>query len=425
MFIDYVKIIAKSGNGGNGAVTFRREKYVAAGGPDGGDGGRGGSVYFTVDPDMNTLLDFRFKRKFHAEDGKNGEGSHRFGKSGEDLYIKVPAGTIVKDAETGKVVVDLSEKGQTELILPGGRGGKGNSHFATSTRQAPRFARDGEKGIEKEFILELKLLADVGLLGFPNVGKSTFISKVTSAKPKIADYHFTTLVPNLGVVKGEYGDSFVIADIPGIIEGASEGTGLGIQFLRHIERTRLLLHFLDVSGSEGRNPVEDFNVINEELKKYSEKLSARKQVIVANKIDVMLDDSLYQEVEKMAKEKHIEIFKISAATGEGIKELMQVISKLLKELPKEETIEASEERVVYTLKEDKEEFDVEIIDGEYVVSGPAVERLMGRVNIQDNESMHYFQKQLSQLGIEAKLKAMGIKEGDSVKILEWEFEWYN
>ena len=361
MFIDYVKITAKSGNGGNGAITFRREKYVAAGGPDGGDGGRGGSVYFIVDPDMNTLLDFRFKRKFHAEDGKNGEGSHRFGKSGEDLYIKVPAGTIVKDAETGKVVVDLSEKGQTELILPGGRGGKGNSHFATSTRQAPRFARDGEKGIEKEFILELKLLADVGLLGFPNVGKSTFISKVTSAKPKIADYHFTTLVPNLGVVKGEFGDSFVIADIPGIIEGASEGTGLGLQFLRHIERTRLLLHFLDVSGSEGRNPVEDFEVINTELKKYSEKLSTRKQVIVANKIDVMQDDSLYQEVEKLAKDRGIEIFKISAATGEGIKELMISISKLLKELPKEETIEASDERVVYTLKDDKEEFEVEVV----------------------------------------------------------------
>ena len=425
MFIDYVKIIAKSGNGGNGAVTFRREKYVAAGGPDGGDGGRGGSIYFTVDPDMNTLLDFRFKRKFNAEDGKNGEGGHRFGKSGEDLYIKVPIGTIVKDAETGKVVTDLSEKGQTELILPGGRGGKGNSHFATSTRQAPRFARDGEKGIEKEFVLELKLLADVGLLGFPNVGKSTFISKVTSAKPKIADYHFTTLVPNLGVVKGEFGDSFVIADIPGIIEGASEGTGLGLQFLRHIERTRLLLHFLDVSGSEGRNPVEDFEIINTELKKYSEKLSTRKQVIVANKIDVMQDESLYQEVEKMAKDKGIEIFKISAATGEGIKELMGVISKLLKELPKEEIIEAIDERVVYTLKDDKEEFEVEIIEGEYVVSGPAVERLMGRVNIQDNESMHYFQKQLNQLGIEAKLKAMGIKEGDSVKMLEWEFEWYN
>lgn len=425
MFIDYVKITAKSGNGGNGAITFRREKYVAAGGPDGGDGGRGGSVYFTVDPDMNTLLDFRFKRKFHAEDGKNGEGSHRFGKSGEDLYIKVPAGTIVKDAETGKVVVDLSENGQTELILPGGRGGKGNSHFATSTRQAPRFARDGEKGIEKEFILELKLLADVGLLGFPNVGKSTFISKVTSAKPKIADYHFTTLVPNLGVVKGEYGDSFVIADIPGIIEGASEGTGLGLQFLRHVERTRLLLHFLDVSGSEGRNPVEDFNVINEELKKYSEKLDTRKQVIVANKTDIMQDDSLYKQVEEMAKEKGIEIFKISAVTGEGIKELMIEISKLLKELPKEEIIETTDERVIYTLKEDKEEFEIEIVNGEYIVSGPAVERLMGRINIQDNESMHYFQKQLQQLGIEAKLKEKGIKEGDSVKMLEWEFEWYN
>ena len=425
MFTDYAKIIIKSGNGGDGAVTFRREKYVAAGGPDGGDGGRGGSVYFRVDPNANTLIDFRFTKKFKAQDGENGSGGHKYGKSGEDLYIDVPAGTIIKDAETGKVVTDLSEKGQTELILPGGRGGKGNSHFATSTRQAPRFARDGEKGIEKEFILELKLLADVGLLGFPNVGKSTFISKVTSAKPKIADYHFTTLVPNLGVVKGEFGDSFVIADIPGIIEGASEGTGLGLQFLRHIERTRLLLHFLDVSGSEGRNPVEDFNIINEELKKYSEKLSTRKQVIVANKIDVMQESSLYSEVEKMAKEKGIDIFKISAATGEGIKELMIEISKLLKELPKEEPIEAFEERVVYTLKEDKEEFEVEIIDGEYVVSGPAVERLMGRVNIQDNESMHYFQKQLQSLGIEAKLKEKGIKEGDSVKILEWEFEWYN
>ncbi len=425
MFIDYVKIIAKSGNGGNGAVTFRREKYVAAGGPDGGDGGRGGSIYFTVDPDMNTLLDFRFKRKFHAEDGKNGEGSHRFGKSGEDLYIKVPIGTIVKEADSGKVVTDLSNPGQTELILPGGRGGKGNSHFATSTRQAPRFARDGEKGIEKEFILELKLLADVGLLGFPNVGKSTFISKVTSAKPKIADYHFTTLVPNLGVVKGEFGDSFVIADIPGIIEGASEGTGLGLQFLRHIERTRLLLHFLDISGSEGRNPVEDFEIINRELKKYSEKLSTRKQVIVANKIDVMQDDTLYKEVEKMAKGKGIEIFKISAATGEGVKKLIQVISKLLKELPKEEPIEATDERVVYNLQDDKEEFEVEVINGEYIVSGPAIDRLMGRVNIQDNESMHYFQKQLTQLGIEAKLKEKGIKEGDTVKMLEWEFEWYN
>ena len=425
MFIDYVKITARSGNGGDGAVTFRREKYVAAGGPDGGDGGRGGSIYFTVDPDMNTLLDFRFKRKFKAEDGKNGEGSHRFGKSGEDLYIKVPVGTVIKEAETGKVVTDLSEIGQTELVLPGGRVGKGNSHFATATRQAPRFARDGEKGIEKEFILELKLLADVGLLGYPNVGKSTFISKVTSATPKIADYHFTTIIPNLGVVKGEYGDSFVIADIPGIIEGASQGVGLGIQFLRHIERTKLLLHFLDVSGSEGRNPVDDFNKINKELEKYSKKLASKKQVIVANKSDIMQDVSLYKQVEELAKEKNLELFKISAVTGEGIKELMQRISILLKELPKEEIIEPIDERVVYTLKDDNDEFIIDVVNGEYIVSGPAVQRLMGRVNIQDNESMHYFQKQLVELGIEAKLKEKGIKEGDTVKILEWEFEWYN
>ena len=253
MFTDYVRIIAKAGNGGDGAVSFRREKYVAAGGPDGGDGGKGGNVYMEVDPDRNTLIDFRYQKKFKAENGKNGEGANKYGKSGNDLIIKVPLGTIVKDAETGKVLADLSELGQKELILSGGKGGKGNSHFATSTRQAPRFSQEGEKGEEKELILELKLLADVGLLGFPNVGKSTLLSVVTDATPKIADYHFTTLEPNLGVVKGEYGDSFVIADIPGIIEGASQGVGLGTQFLRHIERTRLLLHVVDVSGTEGRN----------------------------------------------------------------------------------------------------------------------------------------------------------------------------
>lgn len=424
MFTDYAKITIKSGDGGNGAMTFRREKYVAAGGPDGGDGGRGGSIFFTVDPDVNTLIDFRFKKNFKAQNGQNGSGNHCYGKSGEDLYIKVPLGTIVKDAETGRAIVDLSKKGQTELVLPGGRGGKGNSHFATSTRQAPRFAQDGEKGIEKEIILELKLLADVGLIGYPNVGKSTFLSKVTSAKPKIADYHFTTIIPNLGVVKTEFGDSFVIADIPGIIEGASEGVGLGIQFLRHIERTRLLLHFIDVSGSEGRKPVEDFYTINEELKKYSEKLSTRKQIIVANKIDSAQDETLYKSLEEVAKKEKMGIFKISAATGEGIKELMLYISKVLKELPKEELIEI-EDRVVYTLKDDKDMFDVEVIDGEYIVTGPAVERLMGRVNIGDNESMHYFQKSLRELGIEEELKKKGVKEGDTVKILEWEFEWYN
>ena len=423
MFTDYAKITVKSGDGGNGAMTFRREKYVAAGGPDGGDGGRGGSVYFTVDPDTNTLIDFRFKKIFKAQNGQNGSGNNCYGKSGEDLYIKVPLGTVIKDAETQKVVADLSTIGQTELVLSGGRGGKGNSHFATSTRQAPRFSQDGEKGIEKELILELKLLADVGLLGYPNVGKSTFLSRVTSAKPKIADYHFTTIVPNLGVVKTEYGDSFVIADIPGIIKGASQGVGLGIQFLRDIERTRLLLHFIDVSGSEGRNPKEDFYTINEELKEYSEKLSKRKQIIVANKIDSMQNTEKYEELKEVAKKENMEIFKISAATGEGISELMNYISKILKELPKEDLIEI-EDRVVYTLKEDKNQFEVVKDNDEYIVIGPAVERLMGRINIGDNESMHYFHKSLKELGIESELKKKGVKEGDTVKILEWEFEWY-
>lgn len=410
MFTDYAKIKVKSGNGGNGAVTFRREKYVAAGGPDGGDGGKGGDVYFVVDKDLNTLLDFRFKKNFKAEDGKNGEGSHRYGKSGEDLYIKVPRGTIVKDAETEKVLADLSEENQKELLFEGGRGGKGNAHFATSTRQAPRFAQDGEKGIEKELILELKLLADVGLLGYPSVGKSTFLSKVTSAKPKIADYHFTTLVPNLGVVKGEFGDSFVIADIPGIIEGASEGVGLGLQFLRHIERTRLLLHIIDVSGMEGRDPEEDFYKINEELRKYSEKLSKRKQIIVANKIDVMQDNSLYEKLEKVAKKNNLEIYRISAATGEGLKDLLARVSVLLKELPKENLIEIEKEHKVYTLKEDKNEFDIKIDNGEFIVTGPAVERLMGRINIGDNESYHYFEKMLRELGIEDELIKLGVKD---------------
>ena len=391
MFTDYVKIIAKAGNGGNGAISFRREKYVAAGGPDGGDGGKGGDIYFEVDPDSNTLIDFRYNKKFKAENGKNGEGAHKFGKSGEDLYIKVPIGTIVRDAKTNRVLADLSHEGQKELILAGGRGGKGNSHFATSTRQAPRFAQDGEKGEEKELILELKLLADVGLIGFPNVGKSTFLSMTTSATPKIADYHFTTLEPNLGVVKTEYGDSFVIADIPGIIEGASEGTGLGLQFLRHIERTRLLLHVIDVSGSEGRNPVQDFNTISEELKKYSEKLSERTQIIVANKVDILQDENLYKELEKTAKEHNMEIFKISAATGDGIPELLKHVSEILKTLPKEDLIETENEKV-YTLDNKDDEYTIEKEDGKFVIKGEAVERIMRRVNIEDNESLYYLQK---------------------------------
>ena len=421
MFTDYTKIIIKAGDGGNGAATFRREKYVAAGGPDGGDGGNGGNVYFQVDKDKNTLIDFRYNRKFKAKNGENGSGSHCNGKYGEDLYIKVPIGTVVKDAKTGQVIADLSKPNQKELILKGGRGGRGNSHFATSTRQAPRFSEDGEKGEEKEIILELKLLADVGLLGFPNVGKSTFLSIVTDAKPKIANYHFTTIIPNLGVVKTKNGDGFVIADIPGIIEGASEGVGLGIQFLRHVERTRLLLHFLDVSGEEGRNPVDDFYAINKELKKYSEKLAKRKQIIVANKMDVVNEDILKQ-VEELAKKENFELYKISGATKQGVDELIDYVEKTLQTLPKEDLIEY-EDRKVYTL-EDEEKWTIKKEDGVFIVSGKAIQRLMGRVNIEDNESIYYLQKSLKNMGIDAKLKEMGVCEGDTVLLDDWELEWY-
>lgn len=421
MFTDYVKIYAKAGDGGNGAISFRREKYVAAGGPDGGDGGKGGDVYFEVDPNSNTLIDFRYKKKFKAQNGNNGEGSNKYGKGGEDLTIKVPIGTVIKDATTNEVLADLSQEGQRELVLKGGRGGKGNTHFATSTRQAPRFSQDGENGEEKELILELKLLADVGLIGFPNVGKSTFLGRTTSATPKIADYHFTTLEPNLGVVKTDYGESFVIADIPGIIEGASEGVGLGLQFLRHIERTRLLLHIIDISGSEGRNPVDDFNKINAELQKYSKKLSKRKQIIVANKIDSIQDESLYNELEKMAKENNIEIFKISAVTGEGVSELIKHVAELLKTLPKDDWVEY-ETRKVYKM-EDKDGYTIRKEGKMFVIEGEPVERIMRRVNIADNESLYYFQKNLDALGVNERLKKMGIQEGDIVKIADYELEW--
>ena len=422
MFTDYAKIYVSAGKGGDGAVAFRREKYVAAGGPDGGDGGKGGDVYFEVNPDSNTLIDFRYKKKFKAENGNNGEGGHKYGKSGEDLYIKVPLGTIVKKSDTGEVLADLSEENKKVLVLKGGRGGKGNSHFATATRQAPRFAQKGEAGEEGELILELKLLADVGLIGYPSVGKSTILSVVTSATPKIAEYHFTTLEPNLGVVKSEYGDSFVIADIPGLIEGASEGVGLGIQFLRHIERTRLLLHVVDVAGTEGRNPVEDFYTINKELEKYSKKLATRKQIIVANKIDSMQDESLYNELENVAKENNMEIFKVSAATGQGMKELMIEVSKILKTLPKEDLVEEKEAKKVYKLEEEQP-FTIVKEDDMYVVDGPAIRELMRKVNMEDNESLYYFQKNLDILGVNSALKKAGVKDGDTVKVYDYILEW--
>jgi len=424
MYTDYTKIFVKSGNGGNGAISFRREKYVAAGGPDGGDGGKGGDVYFITDKDSNTLINFRYNKKFKAENGQNGSGARCNGKQGQDLYIKVPIGTVVKDAETGEIVADLSETDSKELVLPGGRGGKGNTHFATSTRQAPRFAQSGEKGIEKELILELKSLADVGLVGFPNAGKSTFLSVVTDAKPKIADYPFTTLNPNLGVVKTEDGNSFVIADIPGLIEGASDGVGLGIQFLRHIERTRLILHLIDVSGFQGRNPVDDFYSINNELRNYSEKLTKKKQIIVATKLDVAQDDTLYKELEKVAKKEGLEIFKISSITKQGLKELLVRVEELLKEIPKENLIELNQ-RKVYKLNEDKNEFQIVREEDMYVVIGPAVEKLMSRVNLEDTESMYYFQRKLDELGVNEALKEAGVKEGDTVKVVDWELEWYD
>lgn len=425
MFVDYAKITIKSGDGGNGARSFRREKYVAAGGPDGGDGGKGGDIIFRVDPDENTLINFRYNKKYKAENGENGRGSNCYGKGGKDLYIDVPIGTVVKDAKTGKVIADLSKQGEEKVVLKGGRGGKGNSHFATSTRQAPNFSQEGESGTELEVILELKLLADVGLIGYPNVGKSTILSVVTSATPKIADYEFTTIQPNLGVVKNDYGDSFVIADIPGIIEGASSGVGLGIQFLRHIERTRLLLHVIDISGFSGRDPVDDFYKINEELKKYSEKLSQRKQIIVANKSDVMKNEDDYIRLEKLAKEKNMEIYKISAATNKGLNTLFNRVSEILKELPKEELYEEVESEKVYTINKNKEDFTITKKDGIYLVEGEAIEKLLKRVNMEDNESLYYFQKSIKNLGVEERLKAMGIKEGDTVKFIIWEFEWYD
>ena len=426
MVIDYVKISVKAGDGGNGAVSFRREKYVAAGGPDGGDGGRGGNIYFKVDSNTSTLLDFKYKKKFKAENGKNGEGARKIGKSGADLYIPVPKGTIVKDVDKNVIVADLSEEGQEFLIAKGGKGGRGNIHFATPTRQVPNFAEQGKKGAEKNIELELKMLADVGLIGFPNVGKSTLISRVSSARPKIANYHFTTLDPALGVVNPKKGEPFVMADIPGIIEGASEGVGLGIQFLKHVERTRLLLHVIDVAGSEGRNPVDDFNKINDELKKYSDVLASKKQIVVANKTDIANDDELMKQLEEKCKAEGLELFKISAATNQGIDELIDHVAQVLKEIPKEDIVVVDEMYGIEDEIVDQEwTIDTEIRkDGMYyIIKGAPIERLMSKVNVFDVESRQYMQKILKQLGIMDKLKEMGIQEGDFIEIEGYQLEY--
>ncbi len=420
MFRDTSTIFIQAGNGGNGAVTFHREKYVAAGGPDGGDGGKGGNVVAVADKNVSTLLDFKYKKKYIAENGGNGMDSRRSGKNGEDLVIKFPCGTLIRDAETGKVICDLKKDGDSAIIARGGSGGWGNSHFATSTRQTPKFAKAGLKGDARDITLELKLIADVGLLGFPNVGKSTFLSIVSDAKPKIANYHFTTLQPNLGVVNMGDG-SFVIADIPGIIEGASEGVGLGHDFLRHVERTRVLLHFVDVSGCEGRNPLEDFDTINSELEKYSPRLAEKPQIVVANKMDIPTFFDNFEEFKSELEGRGYKVFGISGATKQGVTEVLNYAYEMLANLPAEE----EEEYEYFDFEEIKrnDSFEVFIDNGVYVVEGDRIENLVNSTNFDDYESLQFFQRMLRKLGVISELEKNGIKEGDPVYMYGVEFDF--
>lgn len=425
MFIDKARIFVKSGNGGNGAVSFRREKYVPAGGPDGGDGGNGASVIFEVDLGLRTLMDFKYQRKYVAEHGEDGSKKRKAGRNGEDLILKVPPGTIIRDEATGLVIADLKEEGDRAIVAKGGRGGKGNQHFANAVRQAPAFARSGSDGVEKWVVLELKMIADVGLLGFPNVGKSTFLSVVTKAKPKIANYHFTTLTPNLGVVQTKFGDSFVLADIPGLIEGAAEGVGLGHDFLRHVERTKVLIHIVDISGLEGRDALEDFDKINDELKLYNEKLATRPQVVVANKMDILEDESIFEEFKKQLEGRGYKVFKMSAATRQGIDDVIAYVSELLKDAEEIELV-SEEEMFRPELDEQQDEgLQIDIEDGVYVVTGKSLRRIMYSVNFEDMESLQYFQKAMESQGVFDRLREMGIEDGDTVRIYEIEFEFYN
>ena len=420
-FIDKARISVRAGNGGNGSVSFHREKYVAAGGPDGGDGGRGGSIILQVDDNMSTLMDFRYKRKYVAGNGADGQGARKTGKDGQDLIIKVPRGTLVRDAETNEIMQDMSGS-EPYVLCKGGRGGWGNSHFATPTRQVPRFAKAGLPGEAHDVILELKLLADVGLVGFPNVGKSTLLSVVSKAQPKIANYHFTTLFPNLGVVWVEDGVSFVMADIPGIIEGASEGAGLGHDFLRHVDRCRLLIHVVDVSGSEGRDPVEDFEAINAELKQYSPELAGRKMIVAANKVDIMEDPALLDRLRAHVESQGMELFEISAAAHQGTRELVKRAAQELQQLPPV---------VVYepTYVERPPEVDtngsvsIEKFDDTWVVEAPWLQQLIASVNFGDFESRNWFDQKLRQSGLFDKLEEMGIQDGDIVSLYDLEFEY--
>lgn len=428
MFVDEVKIYVKAGDGGHGAVTFRREKYVPAGGPNGGDGGRGGDVIFEVTPGLRTLMDYRYKKHYKAQNGENGGSFNKKGKDGEDLILKVPPGTIVKDAESNRVVADLVREGQRLVIAKGGKGGRGNSHFATPTRQAPNFAERGEKGEERWIVLELKLLADAGLIGYPNVGKSTILSAVSNAKPKIANYHFTTLVPNLGVVDLGEGKSFVLADIPGLIEGAHQGVGLGHDFLRHIERTKLIIHVLDASASEGRDPVQDFRQINRELERYSSKLASKPQIVAANKMDLPGARENIIRIREELENEGYEVWEISAVSRQGLKELMyrafELIDRIADEdITAEEDIEQTPELRYYKF-EKEEPYRIRKEDGVFVVEGKWIEEFISTINIYQDESLKYFQRTMRKRGIIDGLKKMGIKDGDTVRIGGLEFEYY-
>lgn len=422
MFVDIAKIHLKAGNGGDGAVSFHREKYVAAGGPDGGDGGKGGDIIFVADKNLSTLADFRYKRKYIAENGEKGKAGRGSGKKASDLIIKVPEGTLVKDSESGRIIADISDSTPV-VIAKGGNGGWGNTHFATATRQVPRFAKRGAEGEELDVTLELKLLADVGLIGFPNVGKSTLISVVSEAKPKIANYHFTTLTPVLGVVRMGEGSSFVMADIPGLIEGAGEGVGLGHEFLRHVERCRLLLHVIDVSGSEGRDPIDDFNKINRELAVYSKELSEQKQIVVGNKCDLCTDEQI-KASKTYFEEKGYAFFPISAPIAEGTGDLINYVAAELEKLPPVKRYEAEPKPIEDYISPKDRTFNIRVCEGVYIVeNAPWLLNIMNDINPEDYESLQYFERVLRSSGIIDALRKSGIKEGDSVSVYDVEFDY--
>ena len=431
MFADRARIFVRSGKGGDGHVSFRREKYVPNGGPDGGDGGKGGDVIFEVDEGLNTLIDFRHVRKYKAEDGEEGGKKNCRGKNGSDITIKVPAGTVIKEAESGQVITDMSGDNKRIVLLKGGRGGNGNQHYATATMQAPKYAQPGVPAQELELILELKVIADVGLVGFPNVGKSTFLSRVTNARPKIANYHFTTLNPNLGVVDLEGTKGFVIADIPGLIEGASEGVGLGHEFLRHIERTKVIIHIVDVAGTEGRDPIEDIYAINKELEAYNEDIAKRPQVIAANKTDAIYDDGTGNDPVSALKAEFepqgIKVYPISAISGKGLNELLYEVYNMLEEINEEPTVFEQEyfieeatnayNNLPFTVEYNEE-------DEEYVVEGPRIEKMLGYTNLESEKGFKFFQNFLKDNGILEELEALGIQEGDSVRMYGLSFDYY-